>query len=538
MPYADRSQAGYALASRLTRYAGRDDVVVLGLSRGGVPVAAPIAAQLQAPLDVLVVRKLGLPSQPELAMGAIAGVGGVVELVRNDVVLSRSQVSPAAFDEVYRRELDALRSRETAYRAGRAAVPVKGRAVIVVDDGLATGSTMRAAIALLRRQDPATIVVAVPVGATDSCRALAELADEVVCAWIPNPFCAVGQAYDDFSPTSDSEVRDVLERAHAAGGDDAGLDKQMRAIAVSRFGGPEVLEIHKLPERHAGPGEVRLQVRAATVNPTDTYIRSGALADRLAEVAPPPYVPGMDAAGVIDEVGEGVTELAVGDRVMAIVQPAGSHGAYASSVVLPARSVVRSPAGVSDAEASTLPMNGLTARLTLDLLALQPGQTLAVTGAAGCYGGFVVQLAKADGLRVVADASETDRDLVAELGADVVLPRGDGFAKAVRAEFPDGVDALADGSVQGEAVFGAVRDGGAVAVVRGWRGGPPAGLTVHDVWVRNYAQEREKLDRLRQQVDDGVLTLRVAQTYPAEQAAHAHRRLEAGGTRGRLVLEW
>jgi NADPH:quinone reductase-like Zn-dependent oxidoreductase len=245
----------------------------------------------------------------------------------------------------------------------------------------------------------------------------------------------------------------------------------------------------------------------------------------------------MDAAGVIDEVGEGVSEFSVGDRVMAIVQPAGTHGAYTSSVVLPARSVAKAPAGTSHAEAATLPMNGLTARLTLDLLGLQPGQTLAVTGAAGCYGGYVVQLAKADGLHVVADASAEDRALVTELGADLVLPRGEGFADAVRVEFPGGVDALADGSVQGEAVFAAVKDGGAVAVVRGYTGTPPPGLTVHDVWVRNYAEEHEKLDRLREQAESGVVTLRVAQTYPAEQAAEAHRRLEAGGTRGRLVLE-
>ena len=309
----------------------------------------------------------------------------------------------------------------------------------------------------------------------------------------------------------------------------------MRAVGVTKHGGPEALEVVDLPEAHAGPGQVRIRNYAATVNPTDTFIRNGM---RAREGSTGPSIPGMDAAGIIDEVGAGVTDLAVGDRVMAIVAPNGSHGAYSSSLVLPARSVVRAPQGSSHAEASTLPMNALTARLTLDLLNLQPGQTLAVTGAAGCYGGYVVQLAKIDGLRVIADASEADRELVTKLGADVVLPRGETFAKAVRAELAEGVDALADGSVQGPEVFEAIRDGGGFASVRGWQGETPRGITVHQVWVREYLQEQEKLDLLRQHVEDGLLTLRVAQTFPADEAAEAHRRLEAGGVRGRLVLEF
>ncbi len=298
------------------------------------------------------------------------------------------------------------------------------------------------------------------------------------------------------------------------------------------------MEIIELPEVHAGAGEVRLRVHAATVNPTDTYQRNGALAPMQAKVGPPPYVPGMDAAGVVDEIGEGVTHLAVGDRVMAIVQPSGTHGGYSSSLVLPARSVVAAPTGTSHAEASTLPMNALTARLSLDKLGLAAGQTLAVTGAAGCYGGYVVQLAKADGLYVVADACEADRALVQQLGADLVLERGKRFADLVREHFPDGVDALADGAITGDTTFSAVRDGGAIAVVRGQQGDPGRGITVHDIWVRDYLQAWEKLDVLRQQVEDGQVTLRVAEVYPAQHASEAHRRLEAGGTRGRLVLEF
>lgn len=312
----------------------------------------------------------------------------------------------------------------------------------------------------------------------------------------------------------------------------------MRAVAVNTYGGPEALELVDLPELSAGPGQLRLRVHAATVNPTDTYVRNG---DRAAVQAksPGPYVPGMDAAGVIEELGEGVTtDLQVGDRVMAIVIPEGTHGAYRENLVLPAESVARMPEGVSFAEASTLPMNGLTARLSLDLLDLSPGQTLAVTGAAGCYGGYMVQLAKADGLTVIADAAGADVELVAGLGADIVVERGPDVASHIRSHFPDGVDGLADGSVQNAEVIAAVRDGGAFTSIRGFEGAPERDISFSTTWVRSYALEQAKLDRLRQQAEDGVVALRVAQTYPAEKAAEAHARLEAGGTRGRCVIEF
>ena len=209
-PYADRHEAGRALADELSAYADRDDVVVLALPRGGVPVAAPVADALRAPLDVLLVRKLGLPGQPELAMGAVAGVGDSVEVVRNARVLDRAGVSPEDFEEVLRREVHELRRREQAYRGDRPAVPVRGRVVVVVDDGLATGSTMHAAVTALRHQHPARVVIAVPVAAGDTCDALRGPADEVVCTWTPEPFYAVGQGYLDFRPTSDDEVQSVL----------------------------------------------------------------------------------------------------------------------------------------------------------------------------------------------------------------------------------------------------------------------------------------------------------------------------------------
>lgn len=209
MHFADRGDAGRRLAARLTHLAGRD-AVVLGLPRGGVPVAAEVAAALGAPLDVLVVRKLGLPWQPELAMGAVAGVGGTVEEVRNEHVLRQVGVADEVFARVRDREVTELARRELAYRGERPATEVRDRTVVLVDDGLATGASMRAAVAAVRRQRPASVVVAVPVGSPDTCAALRAEVDEVVCVSEPRRFTAVGQAYADFRPTSDDEVRSAL----------------------------------------------------------------------------------------------------------------------------------------------------------------------------------------------------------------------------------------------------------------------------------------------------------------------------------------
>jgi predicted phosphoribosyltransferase len=218
--FADRRDAGRALGTALTERAQgagpADGLVVLGLPRGGVVVAAEVASALGAPLDVLVVRKLGLPWQPELAMGAIAAVGDAVETVRTETVIDRARVEPATFEEVRDEELAELRRRESAYRGDHPAVPVAGRPVIVVDDGLATGATMRAAVTALRRQEPARITVAVPIGSPATCAELASLVDQVVCLQAPRSFRAVGQGYADFAPTSDDEVREALARARAA----------------------------------------------------------------------------------------------------------------------------------------------------------------------------------------------------------------------------------------------------------------------------------------------------------------------------------
>ena len=312
----------------------------------------------------------------------------------------------------------------------------------------------------------------------------------------------------------------------------------MRAVGLYVHGGPEVLEVVDLPEVHAGSGQVRIRVHAVAVNPTDTMARNGSRAEQQ-KIDPPPYVPGMDVAGVVDEVDDDIsTNVAVGDAVMAMVVPKASHGAHREQIVLNARSVVPAPAGTSHVEACTLPMNGLTARQSLDLLGLSSGQTLAVPGAAGAYGGYVIQLAKTEGLTVIADASEADRELVTDLGADIVVLRGDDVATRFREHFSDGVDGLADGAVQNELVIPAVRDGGAFTSVRGFIGEPLRDISFTATMVRTYDGEFEKLDRLRQLVESGSITLRVADTYTPERAGEAHRRLEAGGTRGRLVIEF
>ncbi|MBO3090216.1 phosphoribosyltransferase, partial [Cellulomonas dongxiuzhuiae] len=215
---AARPAAGAAPDRHLPASAHDPRVVVLALPRGGVPVAAPVAAGLRAPLDVLVVRKLGVPGHPEVAMGAIAGIGPAVELVHEDRVQARARVTPDDLDRVRRRELAELHRREVAYRGARPAPRLGGRVVLLVDDGLATGATMRAAVAAVRSRAPARVVVAVPVGSDDGCAAVARVADEVVCVRRPSPFRAVGQAYVDFDPPTDDAVRALL----AGGGGGAG----------------------------------------------------------------------------------------------------------------------------------------------------------------------------------------------------------------------------------------------------------------------------------------------------------------------------
>jgi len=211
--FHDRRDAGRRLAAELRPYADRSDVIVLALPRGGVPVGFEIADALHVPLEVFVVRKLGLPGQEELAMGALAS-GGV--RVLDDALIRALHVSDDDVQRVTRWEQAELERREHQYRGSRNFPDLHGKTVILVDDGLATGATMRAAVLAVRKEEPRAVVVAVPVAAAETCNAFRTIADDIVCAKTPEPFIAVGLWYEDFSQTTDDEVRDLLEHARHA----------------------------------------------------------------------------------------------------------------------------------------------------------------------------------------------------------------------------------------------------------------------------------------------------------------------------------
>jgi NADPH2:quinone reductase len=307
----------------------------------------------------------------------------------------------------------------------------------------------------------------------------------------------------------------------------------MRAIMITKQGGPEVLAVRDFPVRAAGRGEVRISVKAAAVNPTDIALRTNA-----AYAKGTAGIPGMDAAGVIESVGEGVDRLKVGDEVMAAVSPRRPEGgAQIELQVVPAASVVPIPSGATLAQASTLPMNGLTALLALDLLKLKTGETLAVSGGAGHLGSIAIVLAKQRGLRVIADAKTSETELVRSHGADVVVARGERFCDEVRAATKGGADALFDTAILGRDSFPAIRDGGAYVPVRGWDKGPAErGIRVLPVFVAEALERTDWLNHLRDLASRGVIKLRVAEEYPPERAADAQRAMEAGGLRGRAVI--
>ena len=304
-----------------------------------------------------------------------------------------------------------------------------------------------------------------------------------------------------------------------------------RAVGVTRPGGPEVLEVieHEVPE--PGEGEVRIRVAAADVNPSDIATR-----ERGSDRSEPPWVPGWDAAGVVESVGSGVVAFSVGDEVMAVVLPA-APGAQQELVVAPAGQVVPIPDGMSFEQAATLPMNGLTAIGSLDLLGLEPGRTLVVTGGAGQLASFAIPLAKERGLRVIADAKPADDELVRSFGADVVVPRGEGFVDGVREVAPDGADGALDTALLNRDAFPVIRDGGVLVPVRGWNHGETErAIDIRPVRVWEVVGRTDWLHELRELASRGRLQLRVAGTYPPERAADAHRLTEAGGLRGRAII--
>ena len=214
MQFRDRADAGRFLAGELEHLRGRSDLIVLALPRGGVPVGYEIARALSAPLDVFVVRKLGVPGQTELAMGAVASGG--VRVLNEEVIGALGRYAPEAVERATRQETEELHRREEQYRGARSFPELTGKTVIVVDDGLATGATMRAAARAVRQRRPSRLIIAVPVAAESSCREMQAEADEVICAYMPEAFFGVGQFYENFSQTSDEEVRACLARAALA----------------------------------------------------------------------------------------------------------------------------------------------------------------------------------------------------------------------------------------------------------------------------------------------------------------------------------
>lgn len=307
------------------------------------------------------------------------------------------------------------------------------------------------------------------------------------------------------------------------------------AVGVTAFGGPEALRPLELADPVPTEGQARVRLAAAAVSPTDALVRSGVI---VAEGSDGPHVPGMDFAGVVDLAGPG-SRWAVGDRVMGMALPAGPHGgAYVELIVSPDDGLTAVPDGLELAEASTIPMNGVTALQALDQLDLRSGDTLAVTGGAGVLAGYLMNIAQDRGLRVVADAAPEETALVRSLGADLVVVRGPGFASAVRAVVPDGVGGLADTAVLRGDATGAVRDGGAFVSFRGWLGDGDSRLRYFATSVSADYGEAGPLAELGRLAGAGVLVPRVAGILPASDAAEAHRRLDAGGTRGRLVLSF
>jgi NADPH2:quinone reductase len=313
----------------------------------------------------------------------------------------------------------------------------------------------------------------------------------------------------------------------------------MKAIGLTEFGGPDVLRVVDLPTPEPGPGELRIRVHAVAVNPTDVTFRAGGRAAQLAD-RKPPYVPGMDAAGVVDKIGPGTSgRLSVGDRVIMLVVPMGPHGGtYAEQLVASEASVVRAPKNATETEATTLLLNSVAAHLALDALALSAGQPVAISGTAGAVGGYAVQLAKARGLTVIADAVLDGADAVLALGADHVVARGPEFTDEIRQQVPGGVPGLVDGANLDAAALPAIADGGALASLKGWSGPAERGIAVHPISSFGSVTDTALLEELRDLAEDGTLSLRVGEVMPARLAPEAHRRLAAGGVRGRIVLDF
>lgn len=305
------------------------------------------------------------------------------------------------------------------------------------------------------------------------------------------------------------------------------------AVTYTGRGGYEVIEVAERTVPGPAAGEVRIAVYAAAVNPTDILLR-----DPAPGVETWPIVPGIDAAGVIEAVGPDVSRLQIGQKVMAVINPRqAGGGAQAQHIVVTAASAVPIPANVSLMEAATLPMNGLTALLALELAGLDEGQLLAITGGAGLLAHYAIVLAKRRGLKVVTDAKPSEVELVRGYGADTVVERSNDFAAAIRRAVPQGADALLDTAMLGEKAFDALREDGTYIPVRLW--GDKVGernLAIKPLMVYGAFERTDWLETLRDVVEAGEIRLRVVGEYGMREVADAQRALSAGGLRGRPVI--
>jgi NADPH:quinone reductase-like Zn-dependent oxidoreductase len=312
----------------------------------------------------------------------------------------------------------------------------------------------------------------------------------------------------------------------------------MLAIGFSEFGSPQVLHVMELPEPTPAAGEVVVQVTASTVNPSDLMMRSGLQAAIMTGLTPP-YVAGMEFSGHIASTGDGVAHFSVGQAVMGVVNPRRpAGGAHAQYVCVPAASVVAVQNTADLLVMATVPMNGLTAIAALRLLELHPGNTLLVTGGAGVLAGYVIQLAKSEGLRVIADAKEADRNDLLNLGADVVVPRGEYMLAEVRKHSPAGVDGLIDTALIGNEAAALVRDGGAVVSVRRSNPITDARLRCCYVAVTDHMGDTASMQRLADLVQRGLLKPRGGQQVPMASASQAHAMMEQGIMQGRAILDF
>lgn len=310
----------------------------------------------------------------------------------------------------------------------------------------------------------------------------------------------------------------------------------MYAIGLKEYGGPEVMEVVDMPTPEPKPDEVRIKTHHAGINPVDIMVRDGLLADWYKDMERP-FVPGMDVSGVIDAIGADVDPKWLNQAVVAVVDNAGNYGAYSEYVCVPVASIAKKPANTSFAEAAAFLMNTLTAQNALDVLNLPKGSALLVTGAAGAVGEYAVSLASQQGLTVVAQASETDKEALIKAGASHFISRNEDLTQAVRNAIPEGVDAVIDAAGILDAAVPSIKDNGVLIVLR------PAddetlerGITSTFVNVRDRVKDTEVINQLVAKVAEGKLSTQVAAAYPPQQAVQAHQKMAEKGLRGRVVF--